>query len=139
MLLSGTNPGFIPSMSGRENLAELALAYGINEEGVDEFSSTVQEFAEIGDAIDRNVGGYSTGMKGKLGFGFITALDPEILLIDETLESEIGFLDRRPNQDFETLSKDLELSLFRRIRWDWPKKGQRYFIRSGRIRAFRRN
>ena len=24
-------------------------------------------------------------MKGKLGFGFITALDPEILLIDETL------------------------------------------------------
>ena len=85
VLLSGTDPGFIPSMSGRENLTELALAYGINEERMHEFSSTVQEFAEIGEAIDRNVGGYSTGMKGKLGFGFITSLNPEILLIDETL------------------------------------------------------
>ena len=53
VLLSGTNPGFIPSLSGRENLTELALAYGIDEMDVDEFSKTVQEFAEIEDAIDK--------------------------------------------------------------------------------------
>ena len=35
--------------------------------------------------------GYSTGMKGKLGFGFMTALNPEVLLIDETLGVEPEF------------------------------------------------
>ena len=39
----------------------------------------------MGEAYDRRFGGYSTGMRGKLGFGFITALEPSILLIDETL------------------------------------------------------
>ncbi len=85
VILAGTDPGFIPSMTGRENLRELGHAYGVEEGEIEEFSETVQEFAEIGDAIDRNVGGYSTGMRGKLGFGFITSLDPDILLIDETL------------------------------------------------------
>ena len=42
-------------------------------------------FASLGDAIDRNVRGYSTGMRGKLGFGFMTGLSPDVLLIDETL------------------------------------------------------
>ena len=104
VLLSGTNPGFIPSMSGRKS-GRIGTCIRNKRRGVDEFSSTVQKFAEIGDAIDRNVGGYSTGMKGKLGFGFITALDPEILLIDETLGVGDRVFRQKANQDFETLSK----------------------------------
>ncbi len=49
------------------------------------FCEEIIEFADLGDAIERNVRGYSTGMRGKLGFGFITSLKPDILLIDETL------------------------------------------------------
>jgi len=85
VLLSGIDPGFINTLSGKENLIELGLAYGVKENELVEFVSTVEEFAEIGEAINRNVGGYSTGMRGKLGFGFITSLKPDILLIDETL------------------------------------------------------
>lgn len=85
IILSGTNPGFIPYISGLDNLRELGLAYGVDPSDLEEFILEVREFAEIGDAIYRNVGGYSTGMRGKLGFGFITSLDPDILLIDETL------------------------------------------------------
>lgn len=85
ILLAGVNPGFANEATGRQNVVELAMAYGIRDEEHVEFVESVIDFAEIGDAIDRRVKGYSAGMKGKLGFGFITSLRPDILLIDETL------------------------------------------------------
>jgi len=85
ILLASANPGFSLDVSGRQNILELASAYGVAERDIIGFCESIIEFAQIGDAIDRNFRGYSTGMKGKLGFGFITTLEPEILLIDETL------------------------------------------------------
>jgi len=85
ILLAGTDPGFIPEMTGRQNVLELALAYGISKEKLVEFSHSVEEFADIGEAFDRKFLTYSSGMRGKVGFGFITALNPDILLMDETL------------------------------------------------------
>tara|TARA_B110001452_G_scaffold228672_1_gene204224 strand:- start:159 stop:869 length:711 start_codon:yes stop_codon:yes gene_type:complete len=85
MLLAGTNPGFQPDTSGRENLRLLAPLYGIENEKIDDFIKGVEEFTQLGESLNRNYRGYSTGMKGKLGFGFITGLTPDVLLIDETL------------------------------------------------------
>ena len=84
-LLAGSNPGFIPHISGRRNIYELAGAYGITDKNRKKFIQSVEEFAGLGEAFERNYIGYSAGMRGKLGFGFITGLDPDILLIDETL------------------------------------------------------
>ena len=85
ILLAGIDPGFSLEATGRENISQLAVAYGINKKDLPKFISSVISFADIGVAIDRRIKGYSTGMKGKIGFGFITALKPDILLIDETL------------------------------------------------------
>ena len=85
ILLSGADPGFSYDMTGSQNLIELSKAYGVDDEDITEFCDEICDFADIGDAIERNVRGYSTGMRGKLGFGFITSLRPDILLIDETL------------------------------------------------------
>jgi len=85
IVLAGADPGFIPGISGRKNVEELGLAYGIQKDEMEAFSKSIEEFAQLGGAYDRDYRGYSTGMKGKLGFGFITSLRPEILLIDETL------------------------------------------------------
>tara|TARA_B100000405_G_scaffold302864_1_gene267423 strand:- start:1539 stop:2249 length:711 start_codon:yes stop_codon:yes gene_type:complete len=85
IVLSGANPGLIPDLSGRQNVEELASAYGVEKEEISAFVKSVEEFANLEEAFDRRVGGYSTGMKGKVGFGFLTALNPDILLIDETL------------------------------------------------------
>jgi ABC-type polysaccharide/polyol phosphate transport system ATPase subunit len=63
----------------------LAKAYGVGDPDLESFCKSIFDFASLGDAINRNVRGYSTGMRGKLGFGFMTALSPEVLLIDETL------------------------------------------------------
>ena len=85
ILLAGVDPGFFPDSTGRENILQLAKAYGVGDEEMNNFIDSIMHFANLGDAIDRNFKGYSTGMKGKLGFGFMTALNPDILLIDETL------------------------------------------------------
>lgn len=85
ILLAGVNPGFNPDISGRSNLYDLSLAYGVEENEVEDFVESVMEFADLGSAIDRRLRGYSSGMEGKLGFGFITGLKPDVLLIDETM------------------------------------------------------
>ncbi len=85
ILLAGTDPGFISEITGRQNVIELALAYGVSNDDLSKFVESVEQFANIGEAFDRKFLTYSTGMRGKVGFGFITALNPDILLMDETL------------------------------------------------------
>ena len=84
-LLAGVDPGLILGLSGRENVRLLGKAYGKDQREIEGFVDSVEKFCNLKEAFDRKVGGYSTGMRGKLGFGIITELEPDILLIDETL------------------------------------------------------
>lgn len=43
------------------------------------------DFADIGPFIDAPVFTYSSGMQARLGFGVATAIEPEILLVDEVM------------------------------------------------------
>tara|TARA_B100000287_G_scaffold109996_1_gene102330 strand:- start:13085 stop:13792 length:708 start_codon:yes stop_codon:yes gene_type:complete len=83
--LSGANPGLIQDMSGRENVSLMSEIYGIERDKRAEFERAVEDFCELGEAYDRDLRTLSTGMAGRVGFGFTTSLDPEILLMDETL------------------------------------------------------
>ena len=107
MLLAGTNPGFQPDITGRENVEILAPLYGIKGDDIKEFIKDIENFTGLGDALDRNYKGYSSGMKGKLGFGFMTGLTPDVLLIDETLG--VGDLEFRAKAQ-ERLKKFIERS-----------------------------
>ena len=80
--LSGVNPGFDVSLSPRQNVKWLAPIYG-KEPSVT--NQDVEDFSDIGSAYDRPVKTLSGGMRGRVGFGFATSLDPDILLIDEVL------------------------------------------------------
>jgi len=83
--LSGANPGLAPDLSGKDNVRLLSEVYGIPEKNREAFEREVEEFCELGDAYYRTYKTLSTGMAGRVGFGFTTSLDPEILLMDETL------------------------------------------------------
>jgi len=83
--LQGSNPGLINDLSARENIRMLASSYGIEESDVPSLESEIEDFCDLGDAFDRKLSTLSSGQNGRVGFGFITSLNPDILLMDETL------------------------------------------------------
>jgi ABC-type polysaccharide/polyol phosphate transport system ATPase subunit len=77
--------GFNPELSGSRNVYLGGLAGGLRKKQIDELFDEIVEYAELGDAIDRPVKTYSSGMFSRLAFSVGMHLDPEILLLDEVL------------------------------------------------------
>ena len=77
--------GFNPVLSGRENIYVNSSVLGFSKKETDEKLDEIIDFADIRDFIDAPVQSYSSGMTVRLGFAVATALDPDILLLDEVL------------------------------------------------------
>jgi teichoic acid transport system ATP-binding protein len=83
--LLGVGSVLKPQLSGRRNIYLGALAMGLRQSEVDEAIDGVIEYSELGDAINRPLKTYSSGMRARLSFSIATIKTPEILLIDEAL------------------------------------------------------
>jgi len=86
---------FHPDMSGRENAYLHAAIAGLAQTEIDALFPGIATFADIGDAIEHPVKTYSTGMSARLAFAVATAVDPDILIIDEALSVGDGAFARK--------------------------------------------
>jgi ABC-type polysaccharide/polyol phosphate transport system ATPase subunit len=77
--------GFNRELSGRENILLNAAFLGIPRREIDRRMQAIVDFADLGEFIDQPIRFYSNGMRSRLGFAIATALDPEILVLDEVL------------------------------------------------------
>lgn len=77
--------GFHPDFTGRENLYFGGSLMGLTRAQMGDYEQSIIDFAELGPAIDRPVKTYSSGMVVRLAFALATAVEPEILIIDEAL------------------------------------------------------
>ena len=77
--------GFNPEFTGLENVYLNAALLGLNRKQTDAKLDQILDFADIGDFIDQPVKTYSSGMVVRLGFAVQTAVDPEVLIVDEAL------------------------------------------------------
>lgn len=77
--------GFCPELSGRENIILNGVLQGRTREEMEALTPDIIDFADIGPFIDSPVFTYSSGMQARLGFGIVTAIEPEILLVDEVM------------------------------------------------------
>lgn len=77
--------GFVPQMSGRQNVVAYARARGLSSEEIEERVAYVERFADIGPFFDQPMETYSSGMRGRVAFGNAFAVKPEILIVDEAL------------------------------------------------------
>jgi ABC-2 type transport system ATP-binding protein len=79
--------GFDSELSGRENIALAGALMGIDHKLMDEITPGIISFANIGAFIDAPMKTYSSGMRARVGFSIATAVDPDILLLDEVLQT----------------------------------------------------
>ena len=77
--------GFNSEFTGRENAVLNAAIMGLGREEIDRKMPEIEQFAEIGSFMDQAVKTYSSGMYVRLAFATAINLDPEILLVDESL------------------------------------------------------
>lgn len=75
--------GFRPEASGRRNIVLRGLINGWTEDEINERMDEIIEFSELGNFIDLPLKTYSQGMAARLAFAVATAMDPQILLMDE--------------------------------------------------------
>lgn len=77
--------GFNPILTGRENVYINASVLGITKQEIEDKIDEIIDFAELKEFIDSPVQNYSSGMQVRLGFAVATALNPDILILDEVL------------------------------------------------------
>jgi ABC-type polysaccharide/polyol phosphate transport system ATPase subunit len=87
--------GFNGDLTGRENIRLRGMYLGYRPSVFETLAPEIEEFTELGGYLDLPVRTYSSGMQMRLAFGIATALQPDILLMDEwILAGDAAFVDR---------------------------------------------
>jgi ABC-type polysaccharide/polyol phosphate transport system ATPase subunit/glycosyltransferase involved in cell wall biosynthesis len=91
----GLGAGFHPYLTGIENAELQGTILGLTNAEVQRRMPAIAAFADLGDAIERPLWTYSSGMAARLGFSVAVHVDFDILLLDEALSAgDIGFRNR---------------------------------------------
>ncbi len=87
--------GFHPEMSGRENIFLSGTIMGLERSQIEALYDGIVDFAGIGGFIDQPVKTYSSGMFVRLAFAVATAVEPDVLVVDEALSVGDGAFARK--------------------------------------------
>ncbi|MCQ2471909.1 MAG: ABC transporter ATP-binding protein [Clostridia bacterium] len=77
--------GFDSNYSGKENIFLYGATMGYSRKYIESKYDEIVEFSELKDFIDVPIKNYSSGMRARLGFAIATAVEPEVLILDEVL------------------------------------------------------
>jgi ABC-type polysaccharide/polyol phosphate transport system ATPase subunit len=97
--------GFEMEATGWENIRTRALLLGMSPKEIDQKIDDIAAFSNLREFLDIPVRHYSTGMFVRLAFATSTAVDPQILLLDEVMAAgDAAFIEsarRRMNELME--------------------------------------
>jgi ABC-2 type transport system ATP-binding protein len=77
--------GFDMDLTGKENIFLNASILGFSRREIERRFDDIVDFSELREFLYSPLRSYSTGMISRMGFSVATELNPDILLIDETL------------------------------------------------------
>ncbi|CEA08463.1 Teichoic acids export ATP-binding protein TagH [Arthrobacter saudimassiliensis] len=94
-VMLGVNAALVPELPGDHNVVLGCLAMGLSREEINERYESIVELSGLEKAIHLPMRSYSSGMASRLRFAIAASIDPEILLIDEALNTgDAQFADR---------------------------------------------
>ena len=100
--------GFVPDMTGRENIQFKCYVLGLKGDEIKEIEEKAIEFADLGEYIDQPVRTYSSGMRVRLGFAININTNPDILVIDEALSvGDSAFKQKCKDKISEMIRQDI--------------------------------
>jgi ABC-type polysaccharide/polyol phosphate transport system ATPase subunit len=98
--------GFEPEASGWENIAYRGYLQGETPKTIKTKLQEIADFSELGEFLNTPVRHYSSGMLVRLAFSVASAIDPEILLVDEVLSAgDMAFQKKCRQRMEEMISK----------------------------------
>jgi ABC-type polysaccharide/polyol phosphate transport system ATPase subunit len=98
--------GFEMEASGRQNILYRGYLQGETPRTIRAKLNEIAEFSELGDFLDTPVRYYSAGMMVRLAFSIATAIEPEILLVDEVLGAgDLAFQQKARQRMQEMMAK----------------------------------
>ncbi len=95
--------------TGRQNIRLRGLLLGMSDKEIRAKTEEIAEFTELNDYLDLPLRTYSTGMRVRLAFAVSTAVDAQILLLDEVLGVGDARFQERARERLEGLHRRAEI------------------------------
>ena len=101
-----TGLGMRDDISGYENIEFCLLLQGVRADEIASRRDEIAAFTELGEYLDLHVGAYSSGMRVRLAFAISTALDPDILIIDEVFGAgDVAFMKKAERRMMDLIAR----------------------------------
>lgn len=98
--------GMEPEATGLENIVIRGLLMGMRRSEINAKIEEIASFTELGDYLSMPVRIYSSGMATRLAFATVTAMDSDILLMDEVIGTgDASFMDKAEKRLNEFLNR----------------------------------
>jgi len=101
--------GFESEATGWENINYRSYLQGETPRTIKDKVQPIAEFSELGDFLDMPVRHYSSGMSVRLAFSIATAIEPEILLVDEVLSAGDMAFQEKARQRMKDMMKKAKI------------------------------
>lgn len=105
--------GMQPEATGIENIISRGLLLGMKRAEINSRLEDIAAFTELGDYLNLPVRVYSSGMATRLAFATVTAMDADVLLMDEVIGTgDAAFISKAENRlnNFMNRSKIIVLA-----------------------------
>ncbi len=102
-IMLGVNAALIPELSGEQNIVLGCLAMGVSYAEIEDRFDAIVELSGLDKAIHLPMRSYSSGMSSRLRFAIAASIDPEILVIDEALNTGDAQFRERSRQRMDEL------------------------------------
>ncbi|NIK11817.1 ABC transporter ATP-binding protein [Alkalibacillus almallahensis] len=101
--------GFNPELTGRENVYLNGMMLGISKSEIESYIEEIHDFSDLESFFDQRMKYYSSGMKARLGFSVASHLQPEILILDEALNTGDRQFSKKAAQKMQELVKQAKM------------------------------
>ena len=101
--------GMDPESSGFENIVLRGLCLGMSKREIMARTDEIAKFTELGDFLNLPIRTFSDGMRTRLAFAISTAIQPDILLLDEGIAAGDAAFLAKANKRLESFTEQASI------------------------------